>query len=385
MLTLAASHGLWVSHLLASIGLAVASSRSIDHGRYRSEVGIPDIPGYVLLKCDFHMHTVFSDGNVWPTVRVDEAWRQGLDALAITDHIEYRPFKTEVVGDLNRSYELARGRAQVLDLILIKGSEITRKLPPGHFNGLFLTDARKLETPDWRDAIKAANDQGAFVFWNHPNWEHPQNKCEWFPEHTELYEKGLIKGIEISNSREYYPEVHRWCLEKKLTMMGNSDSHDPTFMVYDAYAGEHRSMTIVIAKERTPEAIKEALFARRTMVFYDNLLIGEEQYLKPVFNASVTAIRPSLKLKGKERGYLQLRNTSGLDLEIEVQQVPAELAIPKNVILQHGKVTLCEVKSPAGNLTGTRKFSVPCVVKNLLVEPGKGLPVTIEFEVTFNR
>ena len=53
----------------------------------RTAVNIPDVPGYVTLKCDFHIHTVFSDGYVWPTVRADEAWREGLDAIAITDHI----------------------------------------------------------------------------------------------------------------------------------------------------------------------------------------------------------------------------------------------------------------------------------------------------------
>lgn len=27
----------------------------------RKDVRIPDIPGYLTLKCDFHMHTIFSD------------------------------------------------------------------------------------------------------------------------------------------------------------------------------------------------------------------------------------------------------------------------------------------------------------------------------------
>ena len=49
---------------------------------------IPDIPGYMTLKCDFHMHKVFSDGKVWPTVRVAEALKEGLDAIALTDHID---------------------------------------------------------------------------------------------------------------------------------------------------------------------------------------------------------------------------------------------------------------------------------------------------------
>ena len=49
----------------------------------RHEIDIPDLKGYQTLKCDFHIHTVFSDGLVWPTVRVDEAYREGLDAIAV--------------------------------------------------------------------------------------------------------------------------------------------------------------------------------------------------------------------------------------------------------------------------------------------------------------
>ena len=41
----------------------------------RREIRFPDLPGCGTLKCDFHMHTVFSDGEVWPPVRVAEAWR----------------------------------------------------------------------------------------------------------------------------------------------------------------------------------------------------------------------------------------------------------------------------------------------------------------------
>lgn len=32
----------------------------------RHEIDIPDLKGYQTLKCDFHIHTVFSDGLVWP-------------------------------------------------------------------------------------------------------------------------------------------------------------------------------------------------------------------------------------------------------------------------------------------------------------------------------
>jgi hypothetical protein len=49
----------------------------------RHELKVPDIEGYKTLKCDFHIHTVFSDGLVWPSVRVGEAYLEGLDALPL--------------------------------------------------------------------------------------------------------------------------------------------------------------------------------------------------------------------------------------------------------------------------------------------------------------
>ena len=54
---------------------------------------IPDVEGYKTLKCDFHTHTIFSDGDIKPENRVWEAAIRGLDVIAITDHIEYRPNK----------------------------------------------------------------------------------------------------------------------------------------------------------------------------------------------------------------------------------------------------------------------------------------------------
>ncbi|HAO89312.1 MAG TPA: PHP domain-containing protein, partial [Gammaproteobacteria bacterium] len=36
---------------------------------------------------DLHTHSVFSDGHVWPRIRVGEAIRDGLDAMAGTEHL----------------------------------------------------------------------------------------------------------------------------------------------------------------------------------------------------------------------------------------------------------------------------------------------------------
>ena len=94
--------------------------------RHNRKIEFPDIPGYKTLICDFHQHTVFSDGNVWPSIRVQEAIKDGLDAISITDHIEYQPHSEDIPHpDRNRSYQVAIEAAKNKSLIVINGSEIT--------------------------------------------------------------------------------------------------------------------------------------------------------------------------------------------------------------------------------------------------------------------
>src|ERR1700754_2049838 len=111
----------------------------------------PDVPGYKVMKCDLHQHSVFSDGSVWPDIRVAESLMDGLDAISLTEHLEYQPHKADIPHpDRNRSYELARAEAKDHNLLIIRGSEITRKLPdgPGHCNAIFIEDANKLLIQD---------------------------------------------------------------------------------------------------------------------------------------------------------------------------------------------------------------------------------------------
>ncbi len=46
-------------------------------------------------------------------------------------------------------------------------------------------------------------------------------------------------------------------------------------------------MTLVFAKERSIEGIREALLNRRTAVYYGENLIGEEIYLKELFENAI--------------------------------------------------------------------------------------------------
>lgn len=88
------------------------------------DITIPDTGGFKVLKGDFHIHTLFSDGDVMPADRVREAVQNGLDVIAITDHIEVRPFFSTVgrwkLNDeqglnYNLSYEIAKPEAEKKD------------------------------------------------------------------------------------------------------------------------------------------------------------------------------------------------------------------------------------------------------------------------------
>ena len=75
------------------------------------KIEFPDIPGYQTLKCDFHIHSVFSDGSVWPDIRVQEALRDGLDAISLTERLEYPPHGEDLPHpDRNRSSTLPNKR-----------------------------------------------------------------------------------------------------------------------------------------------------------------------------------------------------------------------------------------------------------------------------------
>ncbi len=249
----------------------------------------PNIDGYVALKTDLHIHTVFSDGNVWPNIRVQEALRENLDAISLTEHLEYQPHKADIPHpDRNRSYEIALQEAKEHDLLIIHGSEITRNAPMGHNNAVFIQDANPLLNDQAEKAFSEAKKQSAFVFWNHPAWhaQNPQGNPIWSDFQKERMEKGELHGIEVINSIDYSEESLALALEKNLTIMGTSDIHGLIDWDYTE-KGHDRPITLVFAKEKSIEGMREALFAGRTVAVYNKLLVGKEEFLNPLIKASI--------------------------------------------------------------------------------------------------
>uniref|UniRef100_UPI0032163464 Sb-PDE family phosphodiesterase n=1 Tax=uncultured Draconibacterium sp. TaxID=1573823 RepID=UPI0032163464 len=347
----------------------------IGNAQSRRVINLPDINGYRTLKCDFHMHTVFSDGTVWPTIRIEEAWNEGLDAIAITDHIEYRPHSKDVVADHNRSYEIAEPLSKQLDILLVRGTEITRSMPPGHLNALFITNANLLDREDVNDAIKEARDQGAFILWNHPGWKRQQpDSTLWWDEHTTLLNNDMLHGIEVYNHSEYYPEALDWANEKELTMFANTDVHKPM----DVDEG-HRPMTLVFAKSRTLGGIKEALFKKRTAVYFDNTVMGNSTFLEPLFFNSLDYEKTPLKLTNKENKVIYVKNNSDVDYELELVQPGVGFDAPEEITLKAHHITPLTLSGNSEEINNTKNIDVYYRIKNMFTGSTENLLVTLSF------
>ena len=290
----------------------------IAHDNIRRVANFPDIPGYKTLACDFHTHTVFSDGSVWPNIRVQEALKDQLDAIAMTEHIEIQNWKNDIPHpNRNRSFDLASEYAKGSELIVINGSEITRKMPPGHANAIFLKDANKLLIEEPLDVYLEAKKQGAFIFWNHPHWiaQSPKGEVPFDQMHLELIKNGLMHGIEVVNDTTYSDEALQLALDYNLTIMGTSDIHGIIDWQYKTALGGHRPITLVFATEKTPKSIKKALFSGRTVVWYKNNLIGKYERLLPLLNESLIIKEPRY-IKNSTVVNLKIKNKSGIPFTI---------------------------------------------------------------------
>ena len=198
----------------------------------------------------------------------------------------------------------------------------------GHFNALFITDVMKLAVNDPKVAFEEAMKQDAFIFWNHPNWRSAKRYPDfdgvsvWFDEHT-----------------------------------------------------EHRPITLVFAKERSAKGIKEALIEKRTALWFENNLIGKEEFLAPLFRESVLVekIQYMQKITG-----VTLKNESSVDFILENAGEYSFYNKTTVMILKAGQAMLLGVK------TGERldEFQLKFRVLNMLVSPGENLLVEINCKKT---
>lgn len=231
------------------------------------KIDLPSVDGFNAYTADLHMHTIYSDAQVTPEMRVYEAYLEGLDILAITDHHSH-PRVYRGSDDMNVAVDCAVEAAKDFDLKIVRGFEITGSEPVGHINVLFTGDLNKyrlsqgFDTKECDKVLEIARGEDAFITTNHPGWpDQNSDLSDYIAGHIK---DGTIQGIEVFNHKEFYPLAIDHALNYNLAMLGCTDSHYPTYMLYDQ-KDNHRDLTIIFAKDKSDEAIKEALRARRTI------------------------------------------------------------------------------------------------------------------------
>lgn len=279
-------------------------------GYTRTNLELPEVGGYKTLTGDFHIHTVFSDGKVWPDVRVSEAWRDGLDVIAITDHLEYRPHQKTVIADMNESYKIAAKKGEELGILVIPGAEITRSKPIGHINALFINDANPLLQEDAEVAMEEARKQDAVMMFNHPGW--PDNHFVMSDILRKWFGEKRFDAVEVYGWLSLYPNSIDLSLERGMAFMSNSDIHDPVADRYGLGRGA-RPMTILFCNEHNAAGVRDAIKTQRTIAYFNDTFAGREEWLSKF-------VKASLKVKAVNSGknLYEIKNSTGLPFEIGI-------------------------------------------------------------------
>lgn len=295
----------------------------------RAEIIIPAVNGYKVLKADLHVHTTYSDGMATPKFRVMEAWRDGMDVIAITDHIEYRPhekYMAQFLGvdakgvgdqlraesDFNLSVKRAVSAAKYYDVTVIPGIEITRNPKEiGHFNALFTTDNNLIPDENPLQAIRNAKKQGAIIQANHPGWHRKNN--DFTKVAKEALKENLIDGVEIFNTEEFYPNVIEEAARLGLYVSGCTDLHRATYDMNLQY-GAYRTMTLLLATENSHEAIRDALVKGRTIAYSYGNFAAQEQFLVDMCKACIIVENVHTSKNGRQ--YLKITNKSSFPFSL---------------------------------------------------------------------
>ena len=358
--------------IVATLGVLTASAQyyqdnvnpemlRMEHPRSlnRKEFVAPGVDGFTAYKADLHNHTIFSDGHLSMESRVREAWADGLDVLAVTEHLEYRPHernfvkylkgytgneakakaydfvskpgpaKEDIGVDFNVPVQIARNVAKDYDMTIISGIEVTRKPDEYcHFNALFTTDNNAIYDADPLQSLRNAKAQGALVLHNHPGWLRKDLSMTKFEKAA--YKAGVIDGIEIMNGAEFYPKALTRAWKYNFFVSSNTDIHHPSAERYQRY-GERRNMTLIFAKDKSVESLREAIDARRTLAYSYGTLAGEETLMRKFFEASVSVRQISVDKKGRRQ--IIVTNNSSMEWWLVREGRKAEILEPHSSII----------------------------------------------------
>ncbi len=139
-------------------------------------------------------------------------------------------------------------------------------------------------------------------------------------------------------------------------------------------------MTLVFSKSRTQSGIKEALFGQRTLAWFGNTLVGNAIYLDQLFFASLEYDNSPLRLENKVRKYINIRNNSDIDYDLELVQPGIGFDASETLHLEAQHVTPIELTGNSDEVRQMKSLDVYYQVKNLITENGESLVITFSIQ-----
>jgi len=217
-----------------------------ENGGLISPFDLTDEEGYVWIKGNLHSHTTNSDGKMQPQERLDGYVEEGYDFLCLSDHNTITPVDSVTAPD---------------GFVLVEGAELHPENPFGglvhHFLALDIHEDIPARTMPPQHVINAVLEQGGSIWLAHPHWSSVNVMRDTLPLHG-------FAGVEVFNAtcRSHgrgESSVHwdDWMEQEDriYPCLSNDDAHDRPENNRDTYDG----WTMVRVKERTPEAVAEAL------------------------------------------------------------------------------------------------------------------------------
>ena len=287
--------------VIALLALAACSLQAADEAQ---RFDFPRVGQYQVLRGDFHMHTIHSDGKLTSRERVEESKRLGYDVIAITDHGKidaYRPAK--YVGDQIGMMVIRGHESGVLskEHYVVLGVDSTYGPTDSHR----WAEAKGEKTSFYQDEMNKIAAHGGIIIWAHP--------------HVGLREptiwgikQGIIKGLELKNDvvgagwntekshgTNWYPFAFDWAMQYDLAMLACTDAHgrrngDP-------------ATTLVCATDRTEQGVMDAIRDRRTAALFDGMLWGRKELLGQLMGAMVAGKPGAGKLSLANLGPVALK------------------------------------------------------------------------------
>ncbi|MCD6491654.1 MAG: CehA/McbA family metallohydrolase [Candidatus Korarchaeota archaeon] len=297
----------------------------------------------IWLKGDMHMHTIFSDGAP-NTVedRVQQARKNGLDFIIITDHVTAETDRKTLIAYYNAVLKVDESNP---DITVLWGFEWTYRW---HILGYGLTpDDVELLSENIQEAITAINNAGGIAFFAHPDWSGAS--------YNDLYVlKGLrgFEGFNYGHMESFIRPGGEWdallMSGKNYIIIGGSDAHG------SEEAGQWGT-TFVYCPNATKKGIIEGL--KRGCVYFSESIPINGSW-RPVFRLGFTV---NGTLMGQTIMLSSEEDEVTVNLQINLSIVEGKSFIHTISIISNGKI----VKSIFGGTSS--RFSSDILIPHVKV------------------